>query len=255
MIKALRMKIIFKIFFFIVILFVVSNSYSQDIAGVVQYKGIINEKFVDSFITALESKKGVSMHIKQLVIQDYHNAIPEDFELNFDNEESYYYLIPSLEVEGYNVGSNSDTRPYYTNLSADSIIYESLSFGNVAYNPLEWVITQETKKIGKYLCYKATAIERLFSRQGFYYNREAIAWFTTEIPVSFGPSRYSGLPGLILQVERDKFTLTATKINLHPDNKEIKIKRLGENDKVLSQEVVNGRIKEITEARKKEYGG
>ncbi|WP_417360673.1 GLPGLI family protein [Galbibacter sp.] len=146
----------------------------------------MNEKYIESFTKAVESKKEVPMHIKQLVIQEYRNATPEDFELNFNNEESYYYLIPSLDEKGYNIGSNSDTSPYYTNNATHSLIYSSLTFGDVANKPLEWEITQETKKIGRYLCYKTTAVERLFSRQGFYYNRDAIAWFTPEIPISFG---------------------------------------------------------------------
>ncbi len=82
-----------------------------------------------------------------------------------------------------------------------------------------------------------------------------MAWFTPEIPVSFGPKYYNGLPGLIMQIERDKFTLTATKINLNPDDKHIKIKRIGEGKKLITNEEANNRIKEVTEARKKEYGG
>lgn len=229
--------------------------FSQNNKGIITYKGIINERYVDSFITAMESKKEIPMHIKQVVAQDYRNAIPEDFELNFKNEESYYYLIPSLEESGYNVGSNSDTSPYYTNNATATIVDESPSLGTVSHKPIDWEITQETKKIGKYTCYKATAVERLFSRQGHYYNKQVVAWFTPEIPMSFGPSYYSGLPGLILQIERDKFTLTATKINLNPDDKDIKIKRLDKNAKVITEEEANNRIKEMMDARKKEYGG
>lgn len=66
------------------------------------------------------------------------------------------------------------------------------------------------------------ATETLFSRQGHYYTEKVEAWFTTEIPVSIGPKLYTGLPGLVLKVKTDKFTMTATEINLNP-KKEISI--------------------------------
>ncbi|MCM5662587.1 GLPGLI family protein [Galbibacter mesophilus] len=239
----------------LLICFIGTFANAQDVSGIVKYKGIINQKYIDSFLTVLETKKEVPMHIKQDVIDSYKSANPDDFILNFKNEESYYYLIPSLEETEYNIGSLASETNFYTNSVTDTIIETGSSLGNISFKTLDWKITQDTKKIGKYLCYKAKASEKLFSRQGFYYSKQVIAWFTPEIPVTFGPSNYSGLPGLILQVERDKFTLTATKINLSPDDKDIKIKRLSKDSRVITDEEANKRIEEMMEARKKEYGG
>lgn len=51
---------------------------------------------------------------------------------------------------------------------------------------------KETKKIGKYVCKKATAVFR---------GTNIEAYYTTEIPVSVGPFKFKGLPGLILEVK------------------------------------------------------
>ena len=51
---------------------------------------------------------------------------------------------------------------------------------------------KETKKIGKYSCKKATAVFR---------GTDIVAYYTTEIPVSVGPFKFNGLPGLILEVK------------------------------------------------------
>lgn len=55
-----------------------------------------------------------------------------------------------------------------------------------------WEISNDTLTIHGFLCQKAMLV---------YGNREWIAWFTSEIPVSDGPYRFSGLPGLILRME------------------------------------------------------
>lgn len=55
----------------------------------------------------------------------------------------------------------------------------------------DWEINADTATIKGYLCQNARVT---------YGNREWSAWFTLEIPVSDGPHRFSGLPGLILKI-------------------------------------------------------
>jgi len=64
---------------------------------------------------------------------------------------------------------------------------------------VEWEITNESKYIGKFKVLKATTTRKLGS-----YFEEIEAWFTPELPYSFGPLGYNGLPGLILEMHRDK---------------------------------------------------
>lgn len=76
---------------------------------------------------------------------------------------------------------------------------------------INWEISNETKKIGKFNCIKATANFR-----GRYYS----AWFTLEIPVPYGPWKLDGLPGLILEAyDNDKFVFWYFKNLEYPSNK------------------------------------
>lgn len=62
-------------------------------------------------------------------------------------------------------------------------------------NVFDWEILPETKAIQGYEAQKAKTVFR---------GREFIAWFTTEIPISDGPYKFNGLPGLILQLGDSK---------------------------------------------------
>jgi Protein of unknown function (Porph_ging). len=73
---------------------------------------------------------------------------------------------------------------------------------------LEWTLTQETKRINNFLCYKA------IRNKG-----KVIAWYTPKIPFGFGPKGEFGLPGLILELEIGRIIFKATKIVINPKEK------------------------------------
>ena len=71
----------------------------------------------------------------------------------------------------------------------------------------KWDLYQEKKRIGGFLCQKAMTKFR---------GRTYVAWFTNEIPVPFGPWKFQGLSGLILEVyDVDRvFHIAANKIKI-----------------------------------------
>ena len=58
-----------------------------------------------------------------------------------------------------------------------------------------WKISEEHRHILEYDCVKATC-----SFRGRFYE----AWFTSSIPMSYGPWKFGGLPGLILEISDSK---------------------------------------------------
>ena len=58
--------------------------------------------------------------------------------------------------------------------------------------PQDWIIMKDTMTILEYSCQKAICSFR---------DRNWVAWFTSEIPISEGPYKFCGLPGLILKLE------------------------------------------------------
>lgn len=70
-------------------------------------------------------------------------------------------------------------------------------FGGHSYQvedtrPMNWQISPETQKIGEWECQKATTS---------FAGRTWDAWFTTAIPITDGPYKFRGLPGLIVRLE------------------------------------------------------
>ncbi|WP_313580321.1 GLPGLI family protein [Chishuiella sp.] len=81
---------------------------------------------------------------------------------------------------------------------------------------LDWKLNSNTKKIGNYYCKEATLN---------YAGRKWIAYYTEDIPLSFGPYIFGGLPGLILEIydnnKEHHFSLEAInfdKMSIYIDN-------------------------------------
>jgi GLPGLI family protein len=69
----------------------------------------------------------------------------------------------------------------------------------------KWKVLNESKLILGYKCKKAVTT---------YYGIDIYAWFTEEVPISDGPSIYSGLPGLILKIENAYFEIVAYDVKI-----------------------------------------
>lgn len=88
---------------------------------------------------------------------------------------------------------------HYEALGNDILYFED-------FIELKWKFHQEKLKIGGYSCNKATTQ---------FEGREWTAWYTTDIPLSLGPYKFHGLPGLIIKLSDSSknFIFTALKIN------------------------------------------
>lgn len=65
-----------------------------------------------------------------------------------------------------------------------------------------WEITSQEKQIGQFFAKKAITFVDSFSDQPDSDEKEkVVAWFTTSVPVQFGPEGFGGLPGLIIELE------------------------------------------------------
>lgn len=199
-----------------ILIFCISISlFSQKISGKVTYKFSaepLNEKKFDSAYTA-RTKKKMDTWMKGIFknTKDVHTF------LTFANGESLYVVEDKMQNDGKTIFNLNRTYAggdniYYKNTNTKEYFFQNdtgeLLLTDLA--PIKWKITQETKKIGKYLCYKAIDIESKNKKM------KPIAWFTPLIPVSFGPKEYNGLPGLVLLVEMSKRSITAIKIVLNP---------------------------------------
>ena len=100
--------------------------------------------------------------------------------------------------------------------------------------PFEWVLSEETKKIGNYTAQKASFTKIVDSRrfstgmtemENVKDTLQVTVWFTPEIPVSHGPEYYFGLPGLILEVQNQGRILICEKIELNPSADPVVIDR------------------------------
>jgi GLPGLI family protein len=101
---------------------------------------------------------------------------------------------------------------------------------------LKWSIDKETKKILDINCIKATTS---------FAGRDYIAWFANEIPISEGPYKFTGLPGLIMEIYDTKNHYKHIIIGINYQNKNVKFNNNGFTK--ISQLNFNKFLKKIKE--------
>ena len=109
--------------------------------------------------------------------------------------------MPGFNPRAITVGGGNGI--HYYDKKNNLIIFETEMTGKKYFiksdtNKYNWRITTESKTINDFLCYRATAIIEYDDFRGKE-KHEIEAWFCPEIPFSYGPDIYYGLPGLIFE--------------------------------------------------------
>lgn len=165
--------------------------------------------------------------------------------LNFNKNESYFYVNPLLSSDGdlssfevlnihKGIYCNSKDSKYRILKSSEVIGDYRMDYEKKS----DWILSNDTKIIDGYLCFKATSY--FYNENGWVDNPKfnITAWYTTKIPVPYGPNGYHGLPGLILEVQNGVSTLFIKNISLNL-NKEPKINNLESLKNLTSQQALD----------------
>lgn len=135
-----------------------------------------------------------------------------------ENDDSTIQVFSSVDVGNsssliYNKEDNTISQSFLDRGKHTVILDNGVNF--------DWQITEESKIIQNFNCTKAMVDFR---------GRTFVAWFATDIPVSFGPWKFHGLPGLILEVYDvdDLFSWRATLIQ-YPVELDEKLETMSDN--------------------------
>ena len=222
----------------IILPFLLLNSFvfSQISKGKITYQATSN-----SVTNKKRVKKDITMSDRErtAILELIEEQQPINFHLLFDNGEALFQAEYDMSdnrrlglVMNYIGFLSKNSYTYYSNQEMKEVLGQNFWTNGtvIEYEPIQWVLTQESKMIGAYKCYKATAL--ITKEQDHYrgnYLKPIEAWYTPEIPVHFGIRHFKGLPGLTLELVTDtgegQLQFKATKIELNP-TEEIKIKKL-----------------------------
>jgi GLPGLI family protein len=258
-----------KIIISLVVLLFGLISYTQNFSGIATYELKVNP---EKLKTTISNIPNLDEQSKRMYEDKLRKSLEKSFLLTFNKTNSVYKEEQKLDLNSNN-NNNGSWSPYgtdiafYKNLKDKVIITEKdlmskLFLVKDSLPNMNWIFHTETKKIGNYICQKATTkiiIEEADSEEdtnkstNFFNNEEkqnkktVTAWYTLDIPISNGPFVYWGLPGLILEIEDNGDRLICSKIVLNPKKKP-KIKTPKKKELISSEEydlIVEKKINEL----------
>ena len=273
----------------ILLLFFSFSINAQNISGQAFYE---SKTTVD--MDALGGGREMSEEMKKTVAQMMKSALEKTYILTFNKDESIYKEQEKLDAAPMNPGFKMMMSSYtpgaqYKNLKTGQIVEENEFFGKQflvtdSIKDLDWQITKESKTIGQYIAFKATAMKKVdpndysMARPKKKDEREnaetkndtaqpqdpmdmieipeeieVTAWFTPQIPVSNGPGEYAGLLSLILELNVYRTTLLCSKIVMNPKEAE-KIEPPKKGKEVTREEYIKI-VKEKTDEIRENFRG
>ncbi len=275
----------------IIALFTIA-SIAQNISGKAYYESKTTVK------TSEIGRKDMDENMRKMIAERMKSYLEKTYILTFNGNESVY-----IEDEKLETGASSGRMAMmmgsfvpgvqYKNLETKQILEEREFFGkqfliNDTIANLEWRLEKESKQIGQYVVFKATAVKKIDEndmsmarrrrsddtkkeveeeKEGVEVVKDSTktedtfnevevpkevivtAWYTPMIPVKNGPGEFSGLPGLILELNFYRTTILCSKIVLNPkDVEEIKAPKKGkEVSRAAYNKIVKAKMEEMRE--------
>lgn len=272
------------------------NLEAQDFQGMAVYE---SKTSTSDMKTRLEGNKDITPEMRAMAENAMKKMFEKTFILSFDKSASIYKEEEKLDAPG------QPQQPGFRMISSmtggGGTLYKNIKDKTYAVDKefmgkeflvkdtltnLKWKMESETKQIGGYNCFKATAVRPVSKSDIRNFrpkepakdekaksdkekttsimeeieipdNVTVTAWYTPEIPVSQGPESYWGLPGLILEANDGKTTILCSKIVLNPKDKAAI--KAPTNGKVTSQkefdEIVVKKMEELRQMNQGRNGG
>lgn len=289
-----------KIFLAVLSLTTFMATAQKDFQGMAVYE---SKTSTAEFAKNFDGNKDMTPEMKNQIMERMKKMFEKTFVLNFDKSASIYKEEEKLDAPGQGGGGRMMASfmggggTYFKNVKEKQYTVDKEVFGKEflikdSLPNLKWVLSDESKKIGDYTCFKATAVKeasktdfRNFRRKKEEPKKETeegkvdekateekkeekktnffaeidmpkevtvTAWYCPEIPVNQGPDEYWGLPGLIMEVNDGKTVIMCSKLVLNVKEK-IEIKAPTGGDKVTQKEYDDIMIKKMKEMS--EMGG
>lgn len=275
----------------ILLTFFVANA-QKDFQGMAIYE---SKTSTSDFKSRMSGNKDITPEMQKMIEERMKKMFEKTFVLNFDKTASIYKEEEKLETPGQGGGGMrmmssmmGGGGTYYKNAKDKTFTVDKEFMGKEfllkdTLTNYKWKMEGETREIGGYLCYKATAVvpasktdfrnfrpkkeedikkaEAQKAEEGKEKKTSFLdeidlpkeititAWYTMDIPVNQGPEGYWGLPGLILEVNDGKTTILCSKIVLNPKDK-VEIKAPNKGKEVTQKEyddIVTKKMQEMME--------
>lgn len=270
----------------------------QEFQGMAVYE---SKTSTADFQARMQGNRDITPEMQKMIEERMKKMFEKTFILNFDKTASIYKEEEKLEAPGQGGGGMRMVSSmmggggtYYKNVKEKTYTVDREFMGKEflvkdTLTNIKWKMEGETRQIGGYTCFKATAVlpvnksdfrnfrprdqkkedgkdaKAEASKDGekakttnFMDQLEMpkdiviTAWYTPEIPVNQGPESYWGLPGLILEVNDGKTTILCSKIVLNPKDKAV-IKAPTNGKQVTQKEYEETVMKKMEEMQ--EMGG
>lgn len=299
----LKRKPMKKISYYLFLIFAFNQLQAQkDFQGIAVYES----KTQAPKFEGMRGNRDITPEMQKNIEERMKKMLEKTFILNFNKSVSIYKEEEKLEAPGQQGGGmrmmmNSmmgGGGTFYKDVKSKIYMVDKEFMGKEflvkdSLPKLNWKLEPETKQIGGYTCYKATAVreasktdfrnfrpkndddkkadvkkedakkETTEKKTNFEDNFEIpkeitiTAWYSPEIPINQGPESYWGLPGLILEINDGTTTILCSKIVLNAKEKvDIKAPTKG---KEISQkeydETVIKKMKEFREMNRGRAGG